>query len=301
MLRIILSQLTLGTWLFYHARRLLPEDAGLHTRSCVSGASAAVAVWLSATDGVSWWFSSIWAIIPVLSSGLVSTAAAAIMDYRFPETLTATTHRDLGLSLTPFSAGLIAANIVGGALQPPRLGRSRLGRTTCSSPFGECRPKRSGFITAQVVGTALAFWMAVLAGALKTWQAQVSVDGALRSINALRFVASTSCAFRPDRLYKLASTWREPQCIKKALVRMLGPFERLCVLPQSFNKCFDWDIFDTRWVPPIRKPRQSIPSPSAPHPSRQLSIHPCPHHPSYTPHHTTPKHCMVWHSMDGVA
>ena len=42
--------------------------------------------------------------------------------------------------------------------------------------------------------------------------------------------------------------FREPVCIKRELVALLGPFERFCLMPQAINKCFDWDIFDTRWA-----------------------------------------------------
>ena len=33
-------------------------------------------------------------------------------------------------------------------------------------------------------------------------------------------------------------------CVKEALqkIRGVGDFERLCVWPQTFNRCFDWDI-----------------------------------------------------------
>ena len=34
---------------------------------------------------------------------------------------------------------------------------------------------------------------------------------------------------------------------KRALVPLIGPFDRLCILPQHINKCFDWDLTGTRW------------------------------------------------------
>ena len=46
----------------------------------------------------------------------------------------------------------------------------------------------------------------------------------------------------------LGSTRREHDCIKHQLERTLRlSFERLCVLPQHLNKCFDWDVAGTRW------------------------------------------------------
>ena len=53
---------------------------------------------------------------------------------------------------------------------------------------------------------------------------------------------------RSHRLLHMLRTLTEHKCIKQRLEAALRrQFDRLCVLPSSLNKCFDWDLSGTRW------------------------------------------------------
>ena len=107
------------------------------------------------------------------------------------------------------------------------------------------RSWRDGFL---VMVAASLFWVAVAYSSLMRLPVAVTVDGMAAELSAARLLRCAACALRPDRLAGIFAHWQEPMCIKQALLEVLGRhFERFCVLPQSLNKCFDWDVAGTRW------------------------------------------------------
>ena len=109
-------------------------------------------------------------------------------------------------------------------------------------------PKRSLKAGMATMGYATLFWVLALLGALNKFDVAVTVDGSERSINALRLLGCSMCAARPDRFFHMLRTLTEHMCIKRRLEGALNTqFERLCVLPQTINRCFDWDVAGTRW------------------------------------------------------
>jgi len=233
------SQLLLGVWFFYHASRLLPRHVSPHAVSCLSGASAAVAVWLSATGSLSAWAASVWALLPVVCSGLASVAFSILLSVEWPHPAAARDTPSLRLkpAMLPLLVGVGVAN-----LMAPHCNAMR------KEKFIHV-PRRSWKLGVVVAVASTCFWLAVLAGWLMRVPTEVSIDGKSATVDAWRLLSATSCVLRPDRLYTFfRQGLREPACLKRELVQLLGPFNRFCFMPQAINKCFDWDIFDTRWM-----------------------------------------------------
>ena len=94
--------------------------------------------------------------------------------------------------------------------------------------------------------SALTFWLLVLFGTYAN--VSITLDGSPSTISALNLASCASCALRPDRLLHMLRTLTEHSCIKRRLERFLRKqFDRLCLLPNQINKCFDWDLTGTRW------------------------------------------------------
>lgn len=112
--RMMCSEVLLGLWFFYHASRLLPRTVSSHMVSWVSGASAAVAVWLSATGGISAWAASAWAVLPVACSGLASVATSALLSVEWPAPERAALVPSLRLkpAMVPLVVGVGVANLI---------------------------------------------------------------------------------------------------------------------------------------------------------------------------------------------
>mmetsp|Transcript_25985 Transcript_25985/g.84583 ORF Transcript_25985/g.84583 Transcript_25985/m.84583 type:complete len:256 (+) Transcript_25985:57-824(+) len=129
---------------------------------------------------------------------------------------------------------------------PPSLPRRRRASPAGKSAAGGHRLRA----LAVWVAALLLFWGSVCALALHAAPVSVTLDGHRTSLNGLKFAWAWGCALRPDRLYSWG--WRrqaEPICVKQPLQALAGrSFERLCVLPDSINKCFDWDVGGTRWA-----------------------------------------------------
>ena len=79
-------------------------------------------------------------------------------------------------------------------------------------------------------------------------QVNLTVDGVARTLTGMQLLQCSSCALRPDRLVTMLRTLNEHICVKRHLEQALKvQFERVCVLPQQINRCFDWDVSGTRW------------------------------------------------------
>lgn len=110
------------------------------------------------------------------------------------------------------------------------------------------RPRRSARAAMLVVACASLFWGSVVISVLMRVPVQLNADGRPIEMSAARLLGCMRCVLWPRRLFRLISDFQEPLCVKEALQAALGiRFERLCVLPQHLNKCFDWDVSGTRW------------------------------------------------------
>jgi len=109
-------------------------------------------------------------------------------------------------------------------------------------------PRRSIRDGLLATAAAAAFWTWVLMGSLMRVPVELTADGTAASLTAYQLITCSLCALRPDRLTHMLQTFREHVCIKRNLEAALKrQFERLCILPQSLNKCLDWDVSGTRW------------------------------------------------------
>ena len=89
---------------------------------------------------------------------------------------------------------------------------------------------------------------AVLIGSMMRFDIPITLDGSAAQMSSLKLAACTCCALRPDRLLHMLRTMTEHRCIKDGIEASLKrQFDRLCVLPEHLNKCFDWDLAGTRW------------------------------------------------------
>ena len=127
-LRTLCTQLLLGLWFFYHASRLLPPTISAHAVSYVSGAVAAVAVWLSASGRVSAWATSVWALLPVLGCGLASCASSVLFHVQWPDAASAAIEPHLRLkpALLPLIVGVSFANLVAPRCRAPPVSNRHL-------------------------------------------------------------------------------------------------------------------------------------------------------------------------------
>ncbi|KAL3915470.1 MAG: hypothetical protein SGPRY_007206 [Prymnesium sp.] len=215
----------LSVWFFYHASRLLSPTASPHLAASLGGGSAAIAVWLTtATGGLPLLPSSLLALIHLAAASVASVSASALLSVDWPDPALASAQPSLRLQpgVLPLLVGVGVANLVGGMANPVKESER------------SWAPRRSWGTCSMVFLGSVLFWLAVLAGWLMRVPTEVSVDGRLTTIDAWQLVSASSCVLRPDRLYTcLRQGLREPACLKRHLVQLLGPFHRFCIMPQA--------------------------------------------------------------------
>ena len=252
-------RMMLGMWLSLHVANLMPE-ALLATASAGMFRVAASAV-----------------IFAVLAQSTVALASSTVCETQTPPVPSPMAAASpISASAVAMRLGGVASSIRGALIHRPkttcailaaallesRQATSTSGRgalplivavlcytlPTWREPLPTATPARSFSSAGLVVAASLLFWVLALVGALRKYDVALTVDGADSSINALRLLSCSLCAARPDRFVHMLRTLTEHACIKRRLETALGKsFDRLCILPQQINRCFDWDHAGTRW------------------------------------------------------
>ena len=227
-------RMMLGMWLSLHVTNLLPE-ALLSTASAGMARTAASA-----------------AIFAALAQSTVTLASSAASSSHTVSSIKDAFARGPMRTCAIMAAAFLESRTATGAS-----GRGALPLTVAvlcytvpswREPRPTAAPVRSYRSAGIVVAASLLFWVLALMGALRKLDVAVTVDGADSSINALRLLSCSLCAARPDRFVHMLRTLTEHACIKRRLESAMGvSFDRLCILPQQINRCFDWDRAGTRW------------------------------------------------------
>ena len=222
----MVPQYVFGRWLGTLSARVVGDSVPARELSVwLHALGGAVAVWLSvATAGRP--NAAALQIVAAAAAGPLFLEARMISEWP---------------SLTEGSPSVLAA--MAAANLPPLL--SALGWRPC--PVSRCPPRRSRRYALLTLSVGALFWVGVLCGWLLRVAVPVGVDGKLREVNGRTLAAAAMCGLRPDRVAAIVRTQCEPQCIKVHLEAILGSFDRFCLYPNKFNRCFDWDIDGTRW------------------------------------------------------
>ena len=256
-------RMMLGMWLSLHVANLLPEallataSTGMFRIAASAAIFAALAqatIALTAATASRAHFPP--APLPTVATSSIGPATVAIHLAAFAAS-TASSVRSMIASRPITSCAIVAAALLESKHATGATGRGALplvvavlGSTvpTWREPSPATNPSRSLRSTGLALVAAALFWIVAILGALRKVDVSITVDGAESSINALRLLSCSACAARPDRLVHMLRTLTEHACIKKRLELALGrSFDRVCILPQQINRCFDWDHAGTRW------------------------------------------------------